>query len=155
MPERQAATALLLKHWGGRPVPVRPEEIARAEGVRVEHITDHAYSGEYVQEQGIPVIRYNEWESANRQRFTIAHELGHHVLKHGPRLRDTTAALFGNSWDPVEVSANRFAAELLMPVYAVTSMVRTQGVSSLEILANTFAVSEQAMKYRLKNLGLI
>jgi Zn-dependent peptidase ImmA (M78 family) len=59
------------------------------------------------------------------------------------------------NYDPVESSANRFAAELLMPESAVRSMISDKAYSNLSALATAFNVSEVAMKYRLKNLGLV
>jgi Zn-dependent peptidase ImmA (M78 family) len=155
--EREAATALLLKYWQGKSVPVRPEVIARAEGLAVQFLPDNLpdVSGEYLVEDGRPTIRFNRSESPLRQRFTIAHELGHHVMRHGPRYRDTVSALSSPTFDSVEASANRFAAELLMPVYAIAELVKNKGLTSLPELASSFAVSEIAMRYRLKNLGYL
>lgn len=50
--------------------------------------------------------------------------------------------------------ATHFAAELLMPEHSVRWLVE-QGNFFLASLASMFAVSEVAMKYRLKNLGLL
>jgi len=116
---------------------------------------DSTISGIYVLEDGKPKIYFNLMDPPNRQRFTVAHELGHHVLKHGPRFRDTSATLSGGSYDPIETSANRFAAELLMPTHPMKVLVEEQGIVSLPTLAASFGVSEKAMHYRLKNLGYI
>lgn len=155
--ERQAATSLLLKHWAGRSIPVIPEEIARAEGLSVLHLPDTHLdlSGEYSAAGGTPKIYFNPLEPRVRQRFTIAHELGHHILEHGPRYRDTAAILSGRTVDPIETSANRFAAELLMPLFALNVLVVDQGIASVEQLASSFEVSEAAMTYRLKNTGFL
>jgi Zn-dependent peptidase ImmA (M78 family) len=157
MLEREAATDLLRKHWLGKSIPVKPEEIARNEGVKVAYIDAASadISGEYLINQGEPTILFNRFHSSVRQRFTIAHELGHHILKHGPRYRDTENSILNITGDPIETSANRFAAELLMPIFSVSTLVVDQGVTSLSELASSFEVSEQAMKFRLKNLGLI
>jgi len=161
MLERQLAENVIQHFWAGRPVPVDPFEIAGRAGIEVKGLSplqpnyDPAISGAYTNEGGHPVINYNLSDPPNRQRFTIAHELGHHFLQHGPRFRDTSATLAGGSYDPVEVSANRFAAELLMPAYTMRVMIVDQGVTSVETLASAMQVSEQAMIYRLKNLGYI
>lgn len=111
-------------------------------------------SGQYI--GGIvPTIRYNSTDSPNRQRFTVAHELGHHVMEHGDRFRDTAKSFYSNVWDPVEVSANRFAAELLMPFKVVEKLVDKEGIHDLYELASRFQVSDAAMRYRLINLGMI
>lgn len=95
---------------------------------------------------------YNADEISYRNRFTIAHELGHVLLRHvhegKKQLRDTT---FGNS-DPIERAANTFAAELIMPEQKVRELFR--GATSVQQLSEAFGVSNAAMSYRLQNLGL-
>tara|TARA_Y100000780_G_scaffold147751_1_gene133069 strand:+ start:503 stop:1045 length:543 start_codon:yes stop_codon:yes gene_type:complete len=96
---------------------------------------------------------YNADEISYRNRFTIAHELGHVLLGHvhegKKRLRDAT---FGNS-DPVERAANAFAAELIMPEQKVRELF--YGASSVQQLSEAFGVSNAAMSFRLNNLGLV
>ncbi|WP_027705042.1 ImmA/IrrE family metallo-endopeptidase [Zymobacter palmae] len=96
---------------------------------------------------------FNSYENVLRSRFTIAHELGHILLghvqyDHTPKRDDPSTAI-----DHEEISANSFAAELLMPEERVKRLF--QGGATLSELANIFDVSEIAMQYRLKNLGLI
>lgn len=96
---------------------------------------------------------YNRDEIIYRNRFTLAHELGHvllgHVNEHNKQWRDTT---FGNS-TPIERAANTFAAELVMPEQKVRELF--SGASSVPQLAEAFGVSNAAMSFRLKNLGLV
>jgi Zn-dependent peptidase ImmA (M78 family)/predicted secreted protein len=54
------------------------------------------------------------------QRFTAAHELGHHILGHSYSLDDARSIIDGGQGtDPNEVAAHTFAANLLMPLAAV------------------------------------
>ncbi|MBD9653595.1 ImmA/IrrE family metallo-endopeptidase [Pseudomonas sp. PDM12] len=96
---------------------------------------------------------YNKDEIIYRNRFTLAHELGHvllgHVNEHNTQHRDTT---FGN-YNPIERSANSFAAALVMPEQRVRELF--SGATSVQQLAEAFGVSNAAMSFRLKNLGLI
>ncbi|MBK5545963.1 ImmA/IrrE family metallo-endopeptidase [Pseudomonas sp. TH04] len=96
---------------------------------------------------------YNNSEIVYRNRFTLAHELGHVLLGHvneaTPQQRDTT---FGN-YNPIERAANAFAAELVMPEQKVRELFA--GASSVPQMSEAFGVSNAAMSYRLKNLGLI
>jgi Zn-dependent peptidase ImmA (M78 family) len=114
------------------------------------------------------VIFVNKKDPDNRQRFTIAHELGHffmstitgiHVDKQvGFVFRDdkSNKALYTS-----EISANKFAAELLMPTACIATEIKKllkQALSVEEIidkLSKKFEVSELAMSYKLKNLGII
>lgn len=102
-----------------------------------------------------PTIQYDATEYGPRARFTIAHELGHHVMEHGNRFRDNAGSFSAINYDPVEVSANRFAAELLMPYAVVERFVKDEGITDVAVLADRFDVSQVAMRYRLKNLGLL
>ncbi len=70
-------------------------------------------------------IEINLHGNANRERFTIAHEIGHFRLNHGEFLRSDTVIeqdLFADSknkrkfnYDLLEQQANTFASELLLP----------------------------------------
>jgi Zn-dependent peptidase ImmA (M78 family) len=103
-----------------------------------------------------------------RQRFTIAHEIGHFYLRHVGEIfveehvlnkRDGRSSY---AIDPKEIEANNFAAALLMPAQMVGRAVidRINKNPSIKLedltddLAEKFHVSRQAMGYRLINLGL-
>jgi Zn-dependent peptidase ImmA (M78 family) len=122
---------------------------------------------------GHVVIGINTLHSAVRQRFSIAHEIGHATmhLRDGEDLivdpptrglfnRDHVASL---GQDPKEIEANQFAAALLMPAPLVadiaSEILSTSPAPSFErlneSLATRFDVSTQAMKFRLVNLGVI
>jgi Zn-dependent peptidase ImmA (M78 family) len=115
------------------------------------------------------VMVVNAHHHPHRQRFTIAHEIGHH------RLHDSDAYLDGNAslrfrdgtsatgTDREEREANAFAASLLMPSSWVhdrfLQLVRGRRIidedGAIARLAQQFDVSEQAMRFRLVNLGLV
>ncbi|MEQ9163174.1 MAG: ImmA/IrrE family metallo-endopeptidase, partial [Ilumatobacter fluminis] len=113
------------------------------------------------------VIVVNGQHADVRQRFTIAHELGHFLLHRGRpvivdhltrahvNMRDETSSLATST---EEIAANQFAASLLMPTDWVTSAINSldhlSSSRQVAALASTFDVSEQAMEYRLINLGL-
>lgn len=149
------AKSYLDRYWDGI-LPVNPTAIAHAEGVHVtadDELARLGLSGYYDVENGTPTIRYSDAESTVRQRFTIAHELGHHALGHGAAFRDPVAHFSLQNYDPDEASANRFAAELLMPADAIEYLLRTTKNATIAALASRFGVSQVAMRYRLKNLG--
>lgn len=160
--------------WDGN-LPVKPETIAQALVLyktdeatgAVEHLpirvrpqnsfvlgtASGQASLESTDEGLVFYCDYNADEISYRNRFTIAHELGHVLLRHvhegKKQLRDTT---FGNS-DPVERAANTFAAELIMPEQKVRELFK--GSSTVQQLSEVFGVSNAAMSYRLQNLGLL
>lgn len=96
-------------------------------------------------------------EPAPRRRFTVAHEIGHHLLHSDGaavlcRPADVETAQ-GNE-RAREREANRFAAELLMPEAMVRSAADRDGPDPI-VLAPRFGVSDVAMGFRLVTLGYL
>lgn len=100
-------------------------------------------------------IYLNSGDVPRRQRFTLAHELGHYVLHQdliGDGLIDS-AMYRSKLGDWYERQANRWAADTLMPAGLVRGLYRG-GMRSLAELSNTLDVSEQAVRIRLSELHL-
>lgn len=136
---------------------------------------DLAYSGHVRKtEDGRGSIWINPFESDRRQRFTLAHELGHFVLhlygKSQSEFKDNDSTLRrGGSWNADEYEANNFAAKLLMPQHLILEhgqklVNQYRGANDerridvgefVSAMADVFNVSKPAMTYRLKNLRLI
>lgn len=129
-------------------------------------------SGILYSENGKTKIGYNEKESEVRQRFTMAHELGHYVLhlneNQNKMFLDNVKVMFRKQAvtrieKNQEREANIFAASLLMPEILVNKRFEqytsnNQLLTHEEIiskLAKEFKVSEVAMTYRLMNIKLI
>jgi Zn-dependent peptidase ImmA (M78 family)/transcriptional regulator with XRE-family HTH domain len=93
--------------------------------------------------------------AAHRQRYTIAHELGHLVA--GDR-GDTIDENINFSKTPEESRANAFAAAFLMPANALRTAVGDKSAPTEQLIADLLAryrVSLDALAFRLHNLGLI
>jgi Zn-dependent peptidase ImmA (M78 family) len=150
--EERLADDVLSTHWSGT-IPVEPEVIAKSMGAQVLQ-QDSAESGSLEIHEEDVFIYVRQQDPAARQRFTIAHEIGHWVLGHGNSFRDPAANFSSSSGMLVERQANRFAACLLMPRDPVIELA-TQGKWNTEDMARIFRVSRSAMEYRLKNLDLI
>jgi transcriptional regulator with XRE-family HTH domain len=138
--------------------PIDVEALAELCGVRVvHHRFSKELSGLFIATDDGAVIGANKAQVANRQRFTIAHELAHFLLRHHDRFHidlglgpeDGNAPF--HDWQ-LEREANDFAAHLLMPATVVRE--RFKRSSSVPELAADFGVSELAMGYRLLDLGL-
>lgn len=123
-------------------------------------------SGFFVINNGKPIITYKkEATKSKRTRFTIAHEIGHFILhsKEQPIFIDRTPkVLYRNSASSTgeilkEREANTFAAALLMPKLLVEneiSKLDEKDIDSvIKTLSEKFDVSEQAMSFRLSNIG--
>jgi Zn-dependent peptidase ImmA (M78 family) len=100
------------------------------------------------------IIGVNNKHSRLRQRFSIAHELGHYIMGHD--IGNTRDFIDDEmcQFNPVEKEANLFASILLMPKDYVKKSVDTKGLD-IKRLAGEFEVSEQAMTIRLLELKLI
>jgi Zn-dependent peptidase ImmA (M78 family)/DNA-binding XRE family transcriptional regulator len=93
-----------------------------------------------------------------RRRFTLAHELGHHLLRHSASFHldffdagGSAGDAPGYNWQ-YERAANEFAANLLMPAEPVREAA--DSITDINELAAAFDVSRQAMAFRLAALGL-
>lgn len=120
-------------------------------------------------------IGYAANNGEKRQRFTIAHELGHYSLNHQRKgvFVDTPEkyfALFRRNdssagEDFQEREANAFAAALLMPIGLVREGIsyflssddapRSEDFMLVPKLSKRFFVSDLAMSYRLTNLNSV
>lgn len=118
---------------------------------------DDSIAGLLKFENGQVNIYVNEYQSVNRQRFTIAHEIGHFILHKdfikGQKINAFYRKDFDNFSDPIEQQANLFAANLLMPEKVIKNLWETY--KSTSYLANILKVSEQAVNIRLITLGVI
>lgn len=101
----------------------------------------------------IPTIEFNSNDAVTRNRFTIAHELGHYVLGHNNVYRDTSLSWIDYTGREEEISANNFAAELLMPEEQIRFYMDQVVITDLNKLARIFMVSLEALLIRLKRLG--
>lgn len=153
----QSARNVLNRFWN-RSIPVNPFEIAQSAGAQVypDHsMTSQGLSGSFMFENNLPIIRYNPDDAYVRRRFTVAHEIGHWVLNHGPSMRDTAHNYRMDTVYYQERDANSFAAELLMPQQVVEWMVYQNQMTDVRKMADLLEVSGAAMHYRLLNLGLL
>lgn len=147
------------------PVPV--EEIAKWRGVRlVYRPLNRELSGMIFIREGTPIVGINSLHHPNRRRFTIAHELAHYELhrnsiddqvhvdkKFSVLMRNSSSA---SGTDRIEIDANMFAAELLMPMYLLNPLLGRYDIDDdgpLLRLSRMFRVSRQALEYRIRQLS--
>ncbi|MGL4767430.1 MAG: ImmA/IrrE family metallo-endopeptidase [Formosimonas sp.] len=151
------AQQVLDRCWDGF-IPVDVMGIAQKMGIVLNPTFEElAVSGYIELKNSIPYCTYNALESETRQRFTVAHEIGHYVLGHlqdGKKFRDTSRS-FELGQNVQETQANRFAAELLMPSKVVGWLIKDKNLVTVEALSEALNVSTTAMVNRLKNLGWV
>ncbi len=143
-------------------VPVSVEDIAKENNIAIGTAASNKFSGIlFRNEDSQSYIAINSGESPVRQRFTIAHELGHYFLHKNTKtfidFRDNKKNI---ARSPKERQANQFAACLLMPKKFLakdTASFSKEGISQehIQFLAKKYKVSEEAMNYRLINLHAI
>jgi hypothetical protein len=155
--ERYVAT------YGGDEIPVPVESIAEdLLGLRIEEDDLGECSGMLIPAERLIRVNASEAMSGDtptqRQRFTIAHELGHWICHANGR--EQAAPTYCRSQDvsqdtdrTVEREANVFGAELLMPEAAVREAWAS--FSDASKVASRFAVSSLAAQWRLYSFGLL
>ena len=163
--ESEADQLLVAAGIHAPPVPV--EQVANSLGIKIElaNIGEDC-SGVLVRHGNRAIIGVNKKHPRNRQRFSIAHEIGHFVLHEGDTYIDNGYRVqfrdleSGSGTKGEEMDANAFAAALLMPAEWVKDAFYQQPFDLTEdgvlrMLAQKFQVSTQAMSYRLMRLRLL
>lgn len=154
------ANTVLKNLWDGF-LPVDVESIAQKLNIEKRNLewNELSLSGKATLENGTRIVYVNPFDSIVRQRFTLAHELAHHILNHvtdsEPSLRDGKHIFNGDLKSLKERDANRLGAEILMPEYAIKYAIDKEKIRSIANLAIKFNVSEKAMYFRLKGLNLL
>ena len=170
----EAAAAWVVDVLGVEKPPVNVRTAAEALGYGVSPLEelDDGVSGVFVSKGSGGAIGFNRGHARVRQRFTIAHELGHALMHrgrmplfidkgYGVAFRDARSS---TGEVRMEREANAFAAALLMPEPMVREAAAELswahgldlggGGGALKALAQRFKVSQEAMSYRLAKLGV-
>ncbi|WP_053961257.1 ImmA/IrrE family metallo-endopeptidase [Sulfobacillus thermosulfidooxidans] len=160
-------------------LPIDVEKIAK-EKLNIEILKTHFVenldlSGMLVRNGDQVFMAINSAQSKPRQRFTIAHEIGHYLLDEvkpiwvDKNIRPVHVSFrkgaggTPSAYQLAEVRANRFAAELLMPADRVAQEfadLDKHGIDwsddePIRKLATRFGTSIQAMTIRLLELALL
>lgn len=157
----------ILKRFGITEPPVPAENIARGLGAQITYEPfEGEISGMLLRDQDTLVIGVNSRHAPTRQRFTVAHEIGHILIHEGRPVfidRFVRVNFRDGESSTEEREANAFAAELLMPhdliISAADSVLLKRPEYTPEklvrVLARQFEVSLAAMQYRLINLEVL
>lgn len=155
--------------------PINVNFIRESKGLSLQEIDfEDDISGVFMSNGQSASIGINKHNSSRRQRFTIAHELGHYILGHRREqvFVDTPAKYYTILFRDKDSSsgeffqereANAFAAALLMPrdmiLHELHKIYDNQNHLDEEFdligkLSQVFDVSKSAMTFRLTNLDL-
>jgi Zn-dependent peptidase ImmA (M78 family)/DNA-binding XRE family transcriptional regulator len=153
--EADQAAMQMRQAWGlGRdPIP-NLVELLEERGLKVicEHLAEpiDGMTAHVRRSDGtrLPVIVVNSVHWGERQRFTLAHELGHAVMAPATSLSEAD----------VEKAAHRFAGAFLMPAEILWTEIGRHrssiSLGELFSLKSLLGVSVQALAYRCKDLGI-
>jgi len=140
------------KQWnlGCEPLPDLID-IIEERGIKVFEIDNQQYpkfDGLYVDINGMPVIVVGSQWPGDRQRFTLAHELGHLFLD----------GLLSADMD-VESCCNRFAGAFLLPRQTLVTMLGEHRnyiePRELSLLKQEFGISMTSILHRAEEAGII
>jgi hypothetical protein len=128
----------------------RLNEIAGELGLAVRHCEAETYEGALLRVPGSRlgyIVLNSKIKTESRRRFTLAHEIGHHVLPGQQELSMPCVAGRIENWqralDPTERAANRFAAEILMPRASIRKWLEVE--PSLDAIQSIAAASETSL----------
>lgn len=137
-------------------LPVKVGALAAALGLKVVVATlPINISGLVKPEEDGYVIKVNRFESKERQRFTIAHEIAHYLI-HRDHIKTgiVDSVLYRSKLSSrTEAEANKLAADIIMPMGLVSRHLSKLSGSDRQdaagALSELFDVSRQAMEIRL------
>jgi Zn-dependent peptidase ImmA (M78 family) len=141
---------------GIKTCPLDVQRVAEKLDIQVlfHNFSDNEISGTLEKnDEGTWIIRVNDNHHPNRQRYTIAHELGHYCLHRHQELFFEDQIFFrGLEPTKTERQANKFASEILMPEEKFQEFL-DQNITNVDELAKNFQVSTLALRVRAKELG--
>lgn len=160
----------LLRDIGVADTPVDVVKVAEHIGLRVEFVDMGQLSDRLELDRKLDrdnssglldvpnkTIYVNKFHHEHRQRFTIAHEIGHFRMHQDVALKFLDVNFFTRdarvkNW--MEDEANNFAAFLLAPKYLLEAAIKkysSHGTVDLDGLARCFKLSPAAMSIRVNN----
>ncbi len=129
--------------------PIKPEVIAYGLGIELYfYELPSQISGILYNHKNNPMILINKKDNLLRQRFTIAHEIGHFLL------HDSNSKIYFDypiENSKIEREANTFAASLLLPDFLLKRYLSL----SLEKISNIFYVSRKVTEIRLREFKIL
>ncbi|HKR45807.1 MAG TPA: ImmA/IrrE family metallo-endopeptidase [Paraburkholderia sp.] len=151
------------------PLPVPVEELSQIAGIEsISELSSDGFAGMLVTnaEKSRGAIFVRSGTDPRRRRFTIGHELGHFLLPLHKQQRfecrpadigiSTSIALKSAKISDIEMEANAFAAELLMPRSDFKESIDAYGdpqIGHVVELSSRFDVSVEAAIWRYKALS--
>ncbi len=134
-------------------MPVSVLDIAKSAGIRV--IKNSMVKWLLPSESGISIVISNKWfivyddsNSRQRCRFTVAHELGHIFLGHELKKRGNLTQTIRDSESFAEQEANIFASRLLAPACVIWAL----GLKTANEISSVCDISHSAAEFRAERM---
>ncbi|GAA4123130.1 hypothetical protein GCM10022215_29480 [Nocardioides fonticola] len=154
---RAHAARVLQQTWSAG-FPVDPERIAsQMPNMEVQRLPlEKGISGMLRVEPDYAIIYVNSADSPERQRFTIAHELGHYIERTDRGQDDFNVIDYRSDKQPYDLHefyADEFAGHLLMPTEEFLRMVHRG--DPVALVAKYFGVSVPAVRQRYQRIRMM
>ena len=156
------AAQKLLKDTGQTKPPIDVKKILEALGINLmPYPFPEKVSAVLLKEGHMLVVGVNSQHHPNRQRFSIAHEIGHYSLGHYKdvyvdmqSISESRFDLGEKNHDKIqEQEANYFASEILIPSLLIEKDFKV--IRDAEQLARLYQVSKDALWIKLIKLKLV
>jgi Zn-dependent peptidase ImmA (M78 family) len=149
--------------WIDGEVPL--EEIAKTAGIKeIKYSPLNSFEGTLLanenKTEGVIIVNSNSRH--HRQRFTLGHELGHFMIpRHGHKMQCSKNDLVAQPTKTmsatlsIEVEANQFAAEILLPrslLKKSSDFINKPSIDAIKSIASKFNVSFQASAVRFADI---
>lgn len=139
-------TKQIVKEWSD--IKVLSFKCAHDYGIDIEAFGSEA--AVILCKHGRYMIFYNQDDYAPRVKFSILHEFGHYLFGH--KLMQYAGE---TEYGCVEVEANCFAAQILMPEQVLNELKTRGAIITVDFMKTYFGVSEEAAQKRIETMGKI
>lgn len=131
-------------------LPVKVSKICRDLGIKIKTGILENNSGLSVIIDGSPMILVNKNDIPARQRFTVAHELGHIILGHVGKYKLVNREPQADD-NPIEQAANVFASRLIAPACVLWGL----NCRTAEEISKVCDISITSAKFRMERMKLL
>lgn len=147
---RNLAWEILIRE-GVVELPVMISKLCKDMGIHLGYYSPtDGNDGESFIADGRAVVLVSNLCTVERQRFTVAHELGHVLLGHTGKYRLVNREPSGSE-NPIEHAANVFASRLLAPACVLWAL----NARTAEEISTLCRISLQSAQFRAKRMELL
>ena len=134
-------------------VPVPIEKIIKHYGFRIVYLDQPTDQFSGILHRSKKAIGVNKNHHLFRQRFSLAHELGHYFLDHPDAEEEIPDEENSSLFSLYEKEADEFAGELLFPKNLLKQLFKKN--PDIDSLRNKFQVSQHVIIIQISKYGLL